>query len=272
MKTIDSKSVVCCSGIYTHYQDYQPGCTGVHGNLNVVSALYHSCNIFFYETSRLLGIEKLNDYFKMFGLGEKTGVELAESSGTVDCVELRTKRGELWTPGLTIQAGIGHGDNQFTPIQLCAYASVIANKGVRHKAHFVRSVMSADYSQTLYSAEDQVLSTANFKEKNWALVYEGMLLVGTKSYADFSSVGKKVAAKTGTATVERIVNGVSRKHDNGLIIAFAPYDDPQIAVAVVIEGADSGGSTAPVASAIMEQYFAKTEGEKPAQTQGSLLK
>ncbi len=271
-KTIDSKSVVCCSGIYTHYQDYQPGCTGVHGNLNVVSALYHSCNIFFYETSRLLGIEKLNDYFKMFGLGEKTGVELAESSGTVDCVELRTKRGELWTPGLTIQAGIGHGDNQFTPIQLCAYASVIANKGVRHKAHFVRSVMSADYSQTLYSAEDQVLSTANFKEKNWALVYEGMLLVGTKSYADFSSVGKKVAAKTGTTTVERIINGVSRKHDNGLIIAFAPYNDPQIAVAVVVEGADSGGSTAPVASAIMEQYFAKTEGEKPAKTQGSLLK
>ncbi len=271
-KIIDEDFTVLCTGIYTHYKDYQPGCTGVHGNLNVVSALFHSCNIFFYETSRLLGIEKLNDYFTMFGLGEKTGVELAESSGTVDCVELRTKKGELWTPGLTIQAGIGHGDNQFTPIQLCAYASVIANKGVRRKAHFVRSVMTADYSKTLYSAENQVLSTANFKDENWALVYEGMLLVGTKSYADFSSVGETVAAKTGTTTVERIVNGKSKKHDNGLIIAFAPYDDPQIAVSVVIEGADSGGSTAPVAAAIMKQYFSKTEGEKTARTEGSLLK
>lgn len=271
-KIIDSDFVVRCTGTYTHYKDYQPGCTGVHGSLNVVSAIYHSCNIFFYETSRLLGIEKLNDYFKMFGLGEKTGVELAESSGTVDSVELRTQKGELWTPGLTIQAGIGHGDNQFTPIQLCAYASVIANKGVRRKAHFVSSVMTSDYSQTLYSAENQVLSTADFGDDNWALVYEGMLLVGSKSYANFSSVGETVAAKTGTSTVARVVNGVTKKHDNGLIIAFAPYDDPQIAVAVVVEGAESGGSTAPVAVAIMKQYFSKTEGEKAAQTEGSLLK
>lgn len=269
---IDSDFYVTCTGIYTHYKDYQPGCTGVHGSLNVVYALYNSCNIFFYETSRLLGIEKLNDYFTMFGLGEKTGVELAESSGTVDSVELRTKKGELWTPGLTIQAGIGHGDNQFTPIQLCAYASVIANRGVRYKAHFVKSIMSADYSTTLYNAENQILSTADFKDKNWDLVYDGMLLVGTKSYANFTSVPVDVAAKTGTTTVEKIVNGVSVKHENGLLIAFAPYDDPQIAVAVVVEGAESGGSTAPVAAAIMEQYFSKTQEEKSAQNEGVLLK
>lgn len=269
-KIIDKSTIVTCTGIYTHYKDYRPTCTGVHGSLNVVYALFNSCNIFFYETSRLLGIEKLNDYFTMFGLGEETGVEIGESKGIVDSVEFRTEKGELWTPGLTIQAGIGHGDNQFTPIQLCSYASVIANRGVRHKAHFVKSIMKSDYSETVYTAQDQILSKANFSDKNWNLVYEGMLLVGTESYVDFSGVPVKVAAKTGTTTVQKAGNGKKEKN-NGLIIAFAPYDDPQIAVSVVVEGATSGGSTAPVAAAIMEQYFAASQGEKAAQTEGILL-
>ena len=270
-KIIDKDTVITCNGVYTHYKDYRPTCTGYHGRMNVIYALYNSCNIFFYETSRLLGIEKLNDYFTMFGLGEETGVEIGESKGIVDSVAFRTEKGELWTPGLTIQAGIGHGDNQFTPVQLCSYASVIANRGVRHKAHFVKSIMKSDYSETVYTAQDQILSEANFSDKNWDLVYEGMLLVGTESYVDFSGVPVKVAAKTGTTTVQKAGNGKKEKN-NGLILAFAPYDDPQIAVSVVVEGATSGGSTAPVAAAIMEQYFAAPQGEQTAQTEGVLLR
>lgn len=268
---ITGQSLVKCTGRYTHYEDYQPGCTGRHGNQNVVNALFNSCNIFFYETSRLLGIEKLNDYFTMFGLGESTGVELTENEGTVDSVELRESKGEIWTPGLTIQAGIGHGDNQFTPVQLCTYASVIANKGVRYKAHFIKSVMSSDYSETVMSYESQVLSKADFSDSNWSLVHKGMLLVGTESYADFSAVPVKVAAKTGTTTIEKVINGQKTDTYNGLIICFAPYEDPEIAVAVVIEGAGSGGSTAPVASAIMEYYFSKEEKTEITQTEDILL-
>lgn len=270
-KIIDEDTLVTCGGIYTHYKDYRPTCTGVHGSLDVIYALYNSCNIFFYETSRLLGIEKLNDYFTMFGLGEETGVEIGESKGIVDSVSFRTEKGELWTPGLTIQAGIGHGDNQFTPIQLCSYASVIANRGVRHKAHFVKSVVKSDYSETVYTEQDQILSKADFSDNNWDLVYEGMLLVGTKSYADFTGVPVKVAAKTGTTTVRKAGNGKTEKN-NGLIIAFAPYEKPEIAVSVVVEGATSGGSTAPVAAAVFEQYFAAAQGEQPAQTEGELLR
>ncbi len=270
-KIIDSDTRVTCTGVYNHYDDYKPTCTGVHGSLNVIYALYNSCNIFFYETSRLLGIEKLNDYFTMFGLGEETGVEIGESKGTVDSVDLRTDRGELWTPGLTVQAGIGHGANEFTPVQLCAYASVIANRGVRYKAHFVRSIMSSDYSETLFTTQSQILSKADFKNENWDLVYEGMYLVGTESYASFDSVPVDVAAKTGTTTVKKSSNGKSEVN-NGLIIAFAPYDDPQIAVAVVVEGATSGGSTAPVAAAIMQQYFASSKQESDSGTEGTLLK
>ncbi len=268
---ITSSSTVYCNQIYRYYKDYQPGCTGYHKNQNVVNAIFNSCNIFFYETSRLLGIEKLNDYFTMFGLGQKTGVELVENEGTVDSVDLRTSKGELWTPGLTIQAGIGHGDNQFTPIQICSYASTIANKGVRYKAHFIKSIKSYDYSQTKLESETQVLSKADFKNSNWELVHKGMLLVGTKSYADFSKVPVKVAAKTGTTTIEKTINGKKVDTYNGLIITFAPYENPEIAIAVVIEGAGSGGSTAPVASAIMEYYFSSKEYKDTAQQEGTLF-
>lgn len=268
---ITGSSGVVCNGVYRHYADYQPGCTGYHGYQNVISAIYNSCNIFFYDAARRLGIEKLNRYFTMFGLGEPTGIELVESVGTVDSVEHRTSKGDLWTPGLTIQAGIGHGDNQFTPIQLCSYVSTIANRGTRYKAHIIRSVKTADLSKTVMESGTQILSKANFADENWDLVYKGMLLVGTKSYADFSAVPCKVAAKTGTTTVAKRVNGRMIETFNGFIIAFAPYDDPQIAVCVSVEGAGSGGSTAPIASAIMEYYFAEKDVTETQQPESSLL-
>ncbi len=271
-KVITGSSLIKCMGVYTYYEDYQPKCTNYHGNQNVINAIYNSCNIFFYETSRLLGIEKLNSYFAMFGLGEETGVELYESTGTVDSVALRTGMGELWTPGLTIQAGIGHGNNQFTPIQLCAYVSTIANRGTRYKASIIRSVKTADLSETVMENSVQILSQANFSDSNWNLVHRGMLLVGTESYANFRNVPVKVAAKTGTTTIEKTVNGRKIETYNGLILTFAPYEDPEIAVAVVVEGAGSGGSTAPIASAIMEHYFAAKNTEESVQNENTLLR
>lgn len=269
---IQGNTGIVCTGRYRHYKDYQPGCTNIHGYQNVVNAIYNSCNIYFYETARRLGIEKLNSYFSMFGLGEPTGIELSESEGTVDTVQHREVKGELWTPGLTIQAGIGHGDNQFTPIQLCSYVSTIANKGTRYKAHIIKSVKSSDLSETVMQTESQVLSKANFSDENWDLVHRGMLLVGTKSYANFSRVPCKVAAKTGTTTVSKRVNGRKIETYNGFLITFAPYEKPEIAVCVSVEGAGSGGSTAPIASAIMEHYFAKKDTQENVQYENSLLK
>lgn len=268
--TADTK--ITCAGIYRYYEDYQPGCTDRHGKQNAVNALFNSCNIFFYETSRLLGIEKLNSYFTMFGLGEKTGIELNESSGTVDSVALREQKGEIWTPGLTIQAGIGHGDNQFTPIQLCSYVSTIANRGVRYKASIVKSVRTPDLSGTVSETEPQILSQADFASENWDTVHKGMLKVGTESYADFSAVPVKVAAKTGTTTIEKRVNGRMIETYNGLILTFAPYSDPEIAISVVVEGAGSGGSTAPIASAIMEYYFATKDTTETDNSENTLLR
>ena len=269
---IDDETRIYCMGRYTHYQDYQPGCTGSHGHLDVVRAIYHSCNIFFYETARRLGIEKLNSYFKMFGLGEETGIELYESTGTVDSVEFRENRGERWTPGLTIQAGIGHADNRFTPIQLCSYVSTIANRAKRYKSHIIKSVRTPDLSESIMETQKEILSQADFKEENWDLVHKGMLLVGTQSYADFSAVPVDVAAKTGTTTVSKRVNGKKIETYNGFLITFAPYEKPEIAICVAVEGAGSGGSTAPIAAKIMEYYFRTTNTDESSSDENTLLR
>ena len=126
--------------------------------------------------------------------------------------------------------------------------------------------------ETKLLSKNEVLSRANFKNENWEKVYQGMLLVGTRSYADFTNVPVKVAAKTGTTTIEKRVKGGKIDTYNGLIMTFAPYENPEIAIAVVIEGAGSGGSTAPVASAIMEYYFTTKENEKITQKKATLLK
>ena len=262
---------VLCVGKYTYYTDYQPGCTDSHGSLDVRWALCHSCNIYFYETARLLGIEKLNRYFTMFGFGEPTGIELYESSGTVDSVELRTSMGELWTPGLTIQAGIGHGNNMFTPIQLCSYVSTIANKGVRYKAHLLKSVKNADLSKTVLETQKQVLSKANFKDENWDLVYDGMFKVAYESYMDFTSVPVEVGVKTGTTTVEKIINGGVYELNNGFIIGFAPFDDPEIAVAIAVENAGMSAYTAPILAEIFEYYFTEKNLSESSQAENVLL-
>lgn len=269
---ITDETTVYCEGLYTYYEDYQPGCTGEHGYLDVTWALCHSCNIFFYETARLLGIEKLNRYFTMFGFGEPTGIELYESEGTVDTVELRTSMGELWTPGLTIQAGIGHGNNMFTPIQLCSYVSTIANKGVRYKAHLVKSVKSADLSRTIVETQPQVLSKANFKEENWDLVYDGMYKVATESYLDFASVPVKVGVKTGTTTVEKEINGEIVELNNGFIIGFAPFDNPEIAVSIAIEHAGMSAYLAPVLAEVFAYYFQAKSTTESSQTENTLLR
>lgn len=268
---IDLDTTITCYGIYTYYDDYQPACTSTHGALDVVYALFNSCNIFFYETSRLLGIDTLNDYFTMFGLGESTGVELTESVGTVDSVELRESLGEIWTPGLTIQAGIGYGNNQFTPLQLCSYVSTIANKGVRYEATFVKSILTYDYSSTIYEHVPTILSNAEFSDSSWDVVYEAMSMIGSDGSVDYSSISVDIAAKTGTTTVDKTIDGEVVETNNGLIICFAPYEDPEIAIVVTIEGATWGSAVAGVAVDILEYYFNTEETSESVQLEGSLL-
>lgn len=258
-----------CNHVYTYYDDYRPKCLGYHGNQNVVNALYNSCNCFFYEVSRLLGIDKLNEYCAMFGLGSKTGIEINESEGNLDSIASRSALGEQWTPGFTLQAGIGHGNNMFTPVQMCSYVATVANEGTRRKASLVKSVFSSDFSELVYETPNEILSQANFSSSSWELVKEGMRMVGDHY---FKNAVVPVCAKTGSTTVTKTINGRQIETNNGLVVCYAPADNPKIAISVVVEGASSGASVAPVAAAAINAYFEAEDAEQSGeQTYNDLL-
>lgn len=245
---------ITCNRIYTYFQDTQFKCLHAHGAITVAEALNQSCNIFFYETGRQLGIEKMNDYCTRLGLGQKTGVEINESKGVLASIEYREAHGGTWYPGDTVQAAIGQSDNLFTPIQLCNYVATIANGGTRYKAHFVKSVKTADYSQTIIDSTPVVLNETGISQNSINVVKDGMMRLGGRLSA-FKGLPVSVAAKTGTAESKAKVGGKIESGLNGFMISFAPADNPQIAVSVAIENLNSGSATAMLVADIYKAYF-----------------
>ena len=269
---IDADTRIYDEGVYTYYKGYHPKCWiysapgSGHGWEDVTGALQDSCNYFFFETGRLLGGEKLESYAKKFGLGEYTGLELSgEKKGRVAGPTARAAAQENdpslrdWSGGDTLQAAIGQGDNAYTPLQLANYCAAIATRGTQYEAHLLRSVKAYDYSETVYTKEAAVLNKIDAADSTWDLVQEGMEKVtgedGTASSV-FQNYPIKVAGKSGTAQV----TGTER--DNGIFISYAPVDDPQIAVCVVIEGGDSGNNVAPVVRDIYNAYFYSGTGSE----------
>lgn len=241
---VSADDTIFCDLEYNFFPDLPLNCVGVgnHGNsyMNLTRAITYSCNTYFYEVGRQLGIERLNEYFTMFGLGQKTGVELTEAQGQAASKEAREAAGGIWYPGNTVQAAIGQSDNLFTPIQLCSYVATLANGGTRYKAHFIKSIKSHDYSETIYEAEPTVLSTVNAEPEYFSAVRTGMISMAN-SLAAFKGVEYKIASKTGTAQAKKKVNGVTVAYTNGFMISYAPADNPQIAVVIAIENVDSAG-------------------------------
>ncbi|MBE7047217.1 MAG: penicillin-binding protein 2 [Ruminococcaceae bacterium] len=228
----------------------QSGAT--HGFTDVAKAISESCNYYFYEVGNRLGVDAIVDYTKLFGLGQKTGIELeGESSGVIASPEFKEKSfDEVWYPGDTVQSAIGQSYNLFTPIQLASYVSTIANGGTRYKTHLVKSVIDPVSGKYAFSSKPEVVDKLNIKKENLDAVKKGMrsvASVGTAS-STFGSFPIKVCAKTGSAQVVG-------SNATGLFVAFAPYDKPEIAIAVVVENAGSGSSVAPVAKAAFAQYF-----------------
>lgn len=246
-----------CAHIYTQFPDTPFKCLGYHGSIDVKEALNQSCNIYFYETGRLLGINKMNDYCTRFGLGQKTGVEIPESTGVLASISYREAHGGIWYPGDTVQAAIGQSDNLFTPIQLANYAATIANGGTHYQAHFVKSIKSGDYSETVLENTGTVVNEVGASPESLRTVKEGMLRLGSRLSA-FKDLPVQVAAKTGTAESKAKVGGDIVEGLNGFMISFAPYDDPEIAVAIAIENLNSGSATAVLMADIYRAYFTAT--------------
>lgn len=271
---ITPDSVFYCNGVY-NFLDQTFVCFNkrAHGGVNVRTALMNSCNIFFFECARKLGIEKMNMYSTILGLGQKTGIEISETEGILAGIEYRDAQGLGWKAGETLLAAIGQSDNSFSPLQLVNYCSTIANGGTRYVPYLVSKILSSDYTRTLYARSPEVAVETNFKEENLEAVRKGMYLVANESYVYqyFSNLKYRVACKTGTAEKTRIVNGVRYEGTDGFLIAFGPYDDPQIAVSVVIENAGSGSQTAQVVSDIFDYYFSTLGTVQQVQDHNELL-
>jgi len=229
---ITPSSTFFCGQTY-HYLDITVGCTGYHSNISVAKAIEVSCNIFFYELSQLLGIDKLSKYASMYGLGEKTGIETGDSAGYIANPETFEKFEIPWTSGQLLQAAIGQSEVGVTPLQLAMVASTIANKGTRYKPFLVDSINS-------YLGEEIIKTQPTVLESfpiNYDYVYEsinqGMIAASKNTPAgEFSlnNLGYDVAIKTGTPESSRGVDSV--------VIGYAPADNPQIAFSAIIEGGE----------------------------------
>ncbi|MBQ2847234.1 MAG: hypothetical protein IJE74_03155 [Clostridia bacterium] len=271
---IDTEYTFYCSGLYT-YLGQQFKCEQSHDSrfVDVVHAIDESCNTFFYEVGKNLGIEKMNEYRTLFGLGSKTGCELGEASGVLDSPEYRATLNQKWLPGYTVQSAIGQAGNLFSPIQLANYCATIANGGTRYKTHFVKCIKSYDYSQNVLETKPEIVAETGVSAETLNTVKQGMLEVGTTGYCSsyFAGLPVKVAAKTGTSQEIRQIDGVSVKINNGFLIAFAPYENPEIAVAVVGEGMTSGAFVAPVVAEIVDYYFGQSDSMELYQPENTLI-
>lgn len=199
-------------------------------NLTLRTALQDSCNIYFYTCGEELGVSRLNEYRSMLGLGVKTGVELTEAEGIEDSPEYRESIGQTWLPGYLILSSIGEGGTRFTPIQLANYVATIANGGTRYEQHLIKSVKSADYSETLVEKTPKVALETGISKYAIDCVTEGMEYVVNNNriiQSALKGLDVQTAAKTGTSEENRKINGVSQVINNGLYITFAPSKTPR---------------------------------------------
>ncbi len=270
---IDLNTRINDTGIYKKYRDYQPKCwyytdyhTG-HGYLDVSGAIEKSCNYFFYETSDKMGIDNLVRFAKYFGLGAKTGIELqSETSGVLASKETRPNlhpNEPYWSPGNTLQAAIGQSDNEFSPLQMARYISMLANGGHKIDVSIVKTIRNSDGSETSREEINQFVNkklglqednTENIEinQTHLKAVLEGMKSVtsdsGGTAYVRFKDFNISVGGKTGSAEAPN--NQV-----HAWFVGFAPFENPEIAIVVMVENGGHGNYTAEVVRDIMAEYF-----------------
>lgn len=260
--------IIVDEGIYTYYNDYQPTCWIwsenhiTHGPMDVSSAIENSCNYFFYEVGRRMGIDVLAEYADKFGLGQKTGIELYEEvSGSMATPEykksiIKNVTSQDWYDGDTLQAAIGQSYSLFTPVQLANYAATIANGGTRYKVNIIKSIRSSEDGSLVRETVPEIMDEVDMDSDVLKAVKNGMRRVVDEGSAAsvFADYSIPVGGKTGTAQVGSGSN-------NAVFIAYAPFDDPQIAISVVLEHGVRGTNAANVAKDILDAYFSSSAAQ-----------
>lgn len=269
---ITTSEKINCTGVYPYahkpvcwyYTSYKSG----HGPLDVSQAIQHSCNYFFYEIGNRIGINILSEYAEYFGLGSKTGIELpSESSGNIASNKRAEEENREWYLGETLSAAIGQSYNNVTPIQMAKYISTLVNGGHQIDVTLVKSIINSDgtevqkaeinkyVNELLGIKENNDIEEKIFDDENLSIVLEGMKNVTTETggtaYSIFKNSSIQVGGKTGSAQAG------SKTH--AWFVGFAPFDDPEIAVVVMIENGGHGAYSAQVAKDIFDSYFFEDE-------------
>ena len=260
---INQYSTVNCTGVYTYYKDYHPRCTrhGHSGNIDVVTAIKWSCNIFFYDVGRRLTSDVYDAYAYKLGLGQRTGVEVNEAVG-----RLTKKTDKNYTSSLDIQAAIGQGNTVVSPIQLATYAATLANNGVRYRTHFVKAILDTNTGEVLSETQPEVMDIIEGNGNTFDLVRQGMTLVPSTISGKISSYPVPIACKTGTP--QRSETYAPGKHYlNAMMVAYLPADDPQIAIGISIEYGGYGARTGDLVVDIANAYFALKDGSLAQQAE-----
>ena len=289
---INTEEKIKCQGVFTKYsaEGYAPECWIwnvnknehlTHDEENTSTAIRDSCKYYFYTIGEKLGVDDLGEVAHQFGLGVHTGIELVETTGNMsNRANHYDYAGSEWRIGDTLQAAIGQSDSVFSPLQMAEYAATLANYGNRYSASILKTVRSYDYSEKVYEREPEVLSHVESAQYNWDAVKEGMHLVvnapsNATVYETFSTckftrirngANYGVNGKTGTAQKgEGITN-------DGMFICYAPADDPEIAVSVVVERGGSGANVSFIARNILDAYYTIRSYSDDAEQEMSLLK
>ena len=261
-------------GRYTYWSSPQPMCWyyrdyGLrHGLIDVSRAIEVSCNYFFYDVGRRTGIDTLVEYANLFGLGESSGIELPERTGAVGSPARSEELGQTWYEGNVLNVAIGQDNTQVTPLQLANYIATLVNGGDRYATHILQNVKSSDFSEVVYEYEPQVQDEINIAQENLDAVTEGMrdLTTGDGSLASaFRNLPFEVGAKTGSAQVS------STSDSNAVFVCYAPYDDPEIAISLVVEHGGSGSVLASLAAEILAYYFTTPDSQSDVVTENALM-
>ncbi len=260
---------IYCGGTYHYYgSGFTPHCHQLwgHGSLDVELALRHSCNIFYYECARLMGIDTLSQWAKRFGIGTDLGFELTMSNGQMTSLELYDELGLTWNEGDVVQAGIGQSETAVTPLHMAVQAMTIANRGVRYRPHIIKAVYNYDYTELISETQPEVVEDMSEYRDTFEVVTDGMIMVSDAAYFavngqwaniyDYKGIPEDVATKTGTPqTAETVYNSA--------IIGFYPAEDPEIAFGILMEkGEYSRHIAANLISAYITREFAPEYDEE----------
>ena len=264
---INQYSTVNCTGVYTYYKDYHPRCTrhGHSGNIDVVTAIKWSCNVFFYDVGRRLTSDVYDAYAYKLGLGQRTGVEVNEAVG-----RLTKKTDKNYIASLDVQAAIGQGNTVVSPVQLATYAATLANNGVRYRTHFVKAILDTNTGEVLSETQPEVMDVIEGTGNTFELVREGMKQVPSTISGKISSYPIAIACKTGTP--QRSETYAPGKHYlNAMMVAYLPADDPEIAIGISIEYGGYGARVGDLVVDIANAYFAMKDGtlEKQAEEEAA---